>query len=354
MEAAFASFFLAPRGLRPGLGGGSPPSRAARLVLLWEWFRIYFESGVGKLLSGDPEWRHLTAMDHYYEYGPLPTWIGWWAQHLPHGFHAATAFFVLAFECVLVFLAFLPRPFRLAAFVLSSLMQVGIEATANYTFLNLLVLFLGFLLLEDRDFRRAPPEEPRLAPSRFGTGFAGVALGLQLYATFLLFPLVPAGLLPSPLLLPVVALEPFRVAGRYGLFAVMTSTREEIEFQGSSDGTTWVAYPFRFKPQALDRAPGIYAPYHPRFEWNLWFASLGTWEGSPWVETTEERLLAGAPDVLRLFAHNPFAPSPPAFVRAVIARYSFTTVAEYRKTGRYWRREGERLYAPVLKAISEG
>src|SRR3989442_7539208 len=44
-------------------------------MLRWLWFRIYFESGVVKLASGEPQWRHLTAMDHYYENGPLPNWI---------------------------------------------------------------------------------------------------------------------------------------------------------------------------------------------------------------------------------------------------------------------------------------
>ncbi len=64
-----------------------PPSRASLFLLQWEWFRIYFESGLVKLLSGDTEWRHLTAMDEYYQNGPLPTWVGWYIQHLPHWFH---------------------------------------------------------------------------------------------------------------------------------------------------------------------------------------------------------------------------------------------------------------------------
>ena len=55
------------------------------------WFTIYFESGIAKIASGDPEWRNLTAMDEYYQNGPLPTWIGWYVSHLPHRFHAATA-----------------------------------------------------------------------------------------------------------------------------------------------------------------------------------------------------------------------------------------------------------------------
>src|SRR5881628_1768104 len=91
LEAGFIAMFLAPGGFRPGWGEDSRPSRASVFLLVWECFRIYFESGVAKILGGDPQWRNFTALDEYYQNGPLPTWIGWYMQHLPHLFHAATA-----------------------------------------------------------------------------------------------------------------------------------------------------------------------------------------------------------------------------------------------------------------------
>ena len=90
LGAGFISFFFAPPGFRPGWGERHPPSRASWFLLLFEWFTIYFESGIAKIVSGDPEWRHLTAMDDYYQNGPLPTWIAWYAQHLPHWFHVGS------------------------------------------------------------------------------------------------------------------------------------------------------------------------------------------------------------------------------------------------------------------------
>ena len=96
LEAGFIALFFAPPGFRPGLGRANPPSRASLFLLQWEWFRIYFESGVVKIASGDPSWRHFTAMDDYYQNGPLPTWIGWYVQHLPHWFHASATFYTLA------------------------------------------------------------------------------------------------------------------------------------------------------------------------------------------------------------------------------------------------------------------
>ena len=98
LEAGFIALFCAPRGLLPGWGAATPPPRASIFLLQWEWFRIYFESGIVKLLSGDPQWRHLTAMDEYYQNGPLPTWIGWYVQHFPHWFQVATAGATLVME----------------------------------------------------------------------------------------------------------------------------------------------------------------------------------------------------------------------------------------------------------------
>ncbi len=366
LEAGFLSLFFAPAGWRPGLGAASPPSRASLFLLQWEWFRIYFESGLVKLLSGDPQWRHLTAMDEYYQNGPLPTWIGWYVEHLPHWFHAATAFSTLAMELVIVWMIFLPRRWRVICFLIVTPWEVGVIFTANYTFLNYLVLALGFLLLDDRFFDWFPfvrsgwaEEKKHAEPVRwqawraFRLAASAVVLSLLGYVTTVELASMVFGRLPLPMQ-PVTMLEPFRIANQYGLFAVMTRGRYEIEFQGSRDGQTWVAYPFRFKPQELHKAPGIYAPYQPRFEWNLWFASLGPWQQNLLVPRTEERLLTNDRDVLALFAGNPFAAEPPKQVRAVLWQYWFTTEREKHQTGNWWRRNLLGVYAPVLELDAQG
>ena len=150
LSAGFISLFFAPPGFRPGWGERHPASRASLFLLLLVWFTIYFESGVAKIASGDPEWRNLTAMDDYYQNGPLPTWIAWYAQHLPHWFHVGTAAFTLALELVLIWMAVLPRRFRIVLFWLVTPLQIGIILTSNYAFLNYLVLALGILLLDDK------------------------------------------------------------------------------------------------------------------------------------------------------------------------------------------------------------
>ena len=158
LAAGFVSFFFAPRGFRPGWGTPDPPSRASLFLLRLLWLTIYFESGVAKLFGGDPSWRDFTAMDQYYQNGPLPTWIGWYVQQLPHWFHAATAAMTVGIELVVVWMLFLPRRFRIVCFFIVTLLQIGIILTANYAFLNYIVLSLGFLLLDDRFLVQFLPE----------------------------------------------------------------------------------------------------------------------------------------------------------------------------------------------------
>jgi lipase maturation factor 1 len=397
LEAGFLSLFLAPVGFRPGFAPAHPPVRAALYLLLWEWFRIYFESGVGKIEGGDPEWRNFTAMDDYYQNGPLPTWIGWYVQHLPHWFHAGSTFFTLALELVLIWAAFLPRPFRIALFFIVTPWQVGIILTANYTFLNYLVLVLAVFLLDDRFLMRFSPakwKQPLLRSIALPTQPASLAaeqlsilasssspltdeVPLSKHAPRDLWQNIRSSLVPlrvavtavlltwifyattaqmiwmitpAPLpTMPVALLDPLRIANRYGLFETMTRGRYEIEFQGSNNGQTWIAYPFRYKPQELDKPPRIYAPYQPRFDWNLWFASLGGWRDNPLVLRTESRLLSNDPEVLALFAANPFPQGPPLQVRAILWQYWFTSMAEKKEHGLWWRRELLGLYAPAIQ-----
>ena len=405
LEAGFLALFFAPRGLWPGWGTHSPPPRAALFLLQYEWFRIYFESGIVKLLSGDQQWRSLTAMDEYYQNGPLPTFIGWYVEHLPHWFHAVTAAGTLVMELAIVWMLFLPRRIRIICFCIVTPWEIGVILTANYAFLNYLVLALGFLLLDDRSLLTSIPQrfrhpleeavapesvtvaEERLSvittpewetqsptntapepefpekPGRLSgirahfhaarlavtavllTWIAYAATGEMLRMAWPDFPLLG---------FPITALEPFRIANQYGLFAVMTRGRYEIEFQGSNDGQNWTPYLFRHKPQAVNEMPGIYAPYQPRFDWNLWFASLTDFQNAEIVPLTEERLLDNDPDVISLFRENPFPQAPPRYVRAVLWQYWFTSLDEKHDTGNWWRRNLLGLYAPVITRDSDG
>jgi len=128
----------------------------------------------------------------------------------------------------------------------------------------------------------------------------------------------------------------------------MTTTRPEIIVEGSNDGETWLPYEFKYKPGGLARRPMWVEPHQPRLDWQMWFAALGNYQSDPWTLRFMVRLLQGSPDVLRLMEKNPFPQAPPRYVRAQLYEYRFTSFAERRTTGNWWRREYKGEYLPAL------
>jgi len=72
------------------------------------------------------------------------------------------------------------------------------------------------------------------------------------------------------------------------------------------------------------------------------------------VVRTEQGLLRGDAEVLLLFSGNPFPHAAPRQVRCVVWQYWFTTPAEKRSQGMWWRRQLLGLYAPTLERQSDG
>jgi hypothetical protein len=64
-------------------------------------------------------------------------------------------------ELLLVWMAFLPRRWKIACFFIVTAWQVGVIASSNYAFLNYLVLVLAVLLLDDAFLRRFIPSRWR-------------------------------------------------------------------------------------------------------------------------------------------------------------------------------------------------
>jgi hypothetical protein len=127
LEAGFLAIFLKPAYTR---------------VWLFRWllFRLMFESGAVKLLSGDPSWRDLTALAVHYETQPLPTAIAWYMMQAPLWFQRVSTASVFLVELILPFLMFGPRRSKQIAAVGTILFQILILLTGNYTFFNLLTI----------------------------------------------------------------------------------------------------------------------------------------------------------------------------------------------------------------------
>ncbi len=371
LEAGLLACLDAPWRLRPG-GVERAPSRLSRGLLRLLLFRLMFASGAVKLLSGDPSWRNLSALEFHYWTQPLPHLASWFAHRLPGAVHAISTFAMFAVELVVPFFYVGPRRARRYAAVATAGLQVAVAATGNYGFFNLLTAALCVTLLDDDELRRVLPArlvealvprsvEPARALPRGVAGFVGGFLGAAGLAAFAGGLGVPV---PRPLSIPRELLRPTMSANAYGLFAVMTRERPEIVVEGSDDGRTWRSYDFRWKPGPVERAPRL-APLHlPRLDWQMWFAALSACRDEPWFLQFERALLEGRPEVLGLLRDAPStapessagqtrasATRPPRFVRSTLYRYRFTTAAERRDGGAWWSREEAAPYCPTLTLV---
>jgi hypothetical protein len=140
--------------------------------------------------------------------------------------------------------------------------------------------------------------------------------------------------------------EPLHLVSPYGLFAVMTTTRDEIVIQGSNDGVEWRDYEFRYKPGDVMRRPPWNIPHQPRLDWQMWFAALDDPERQPWFSRFLVRLLENEPSVTALLETNPFPDKPPTYVRAQFYDYAYAGAEEH-AAGQWWDRRLLGLYFPA-------
>jgi predicted DCC family thiol-disulfide oxidoreductase YuxK len=306
-------------------------------------FRFMLLSGAVKLESGDPTWRDLTALDYHFETQPLPTRLAWYADHLPSALLHGGVFATFVIELALPFLIFAPRNLRRVAACGFVLLEVLILLTGNYNFFNWLTIVLCFGLLDDRMLGvkiAATARASAPAPWRFVLAAMALLGALQIHQTIGRSGIAAweAGVLR--------AVDPFQLVNSYGLFAVMTTWRDELVVEGSVDGAAWQELPFKFKPQKLDEAPRWVAPYQPRLDWQMWFAALTSREGAPWFDNFAFRLLSGAPAVWALLDTSPFPNGPPRMIRVLRYRYQFTTADQRQRTGAWWRRQYVGVWFP--------
>ena len=143
-------------------------------------------------------------------------------------------------------------------------------------------------------------------------------------------------------------LRQFSLINTYGLFAVMTTNRIEVELQGSMDGRSWSSYQFRYKPLSLTTAPRWAQPHMPRLDWQLWFAALSSFDRQPWLGSLMTRLLKGQPEVLKLLSpDSPFQDTPPTYIRAMRYNYQFSNPSHLSKEGLWWKRSLVGPYSTV-------
>jgi hypothetical protein len=345
LEAGFLAAFLGR--------GGIAPTVPLLLLLRWLLFRLEFGAGLIKL-RGDRCWRDLTCLYYHHETQPMPGPLSWYFHHLPRPLHKVEVAANHVAQLGLPVLLFAPQPVAGAAAGVMVVTQLWLVASGNFSWLNWLTVVLGLSVLPDGLWAWLLP----VSPPSTTTATAGSPLwydGLALAVTALLVVLSywPARNLLSGRQLMNASFNRLHLANTYGAFGSITRVRHEVVVEGTADErlddtTRWQEYGFRGKPGDPARLPRQVAPYHLRLDWLMWFAALSPGYAESWFRPFLARLLRNDPATVRLLRHNPFSDEPPRYVRAMLYRYRFTSRAERRRTGDWWKRSVVGEYLPPM------
>jgi hypothetical protein len=342
LEAGFLAIFL-------GNAEVAPPF-LVMLAFRWLAFRVEFGAGLIKL-RGDECWRQLRCMDYHHETQPMPNPLSWFFHHLPRPLHRVETLGNFVAQLVLPFSLFLPQPFASIGAVLMVGTQLYLVASGNYAWLNWVTIVVLAAGVSDGVLAAIGLPVPARLPGP-PAWFSVVVIGLAVLIAALSYR--PVMNLLSRYQAMNASWDPFRLVNSYGAFGSVTRTRYEVVVEGTSDSSpgpdaAWVEYEFKGKPGDPRRMPRQFAPYHLRLDWLMWFLPISPAYGDRWFGPFLEKLLEGDRPTLALLRGNPFPDAPPAFVRARLFEYHFTSWRELRATGAWWHREPVGVLVPPIR-----
>jgi Lipase maturation factor len=355
LETGFLAIFLCPP-LDPRPFPPRAPPRVGIWLFRWLIFRIMLGAGLIKL-RGDSAWRDLTALEFHFETQPIPNPLSRWFHFLPRGALEAGVLFNHLAELAAPWFVFYPRTARRVAGVVIVLFQLTLVLSGNLSFLNWLTIVPALACFDDSFLAKLLPDAlvrraaTARASARPSPGMEGAAWVLAMIVGLL--SIRPVVNLISPQQVMNTSFDALDLVNTYGAFGSVGRERLNVVFEGTDadlpdDDAEWRAYPYAALPVALDERPVQIAPYQPRLDWQMWFASMGSPGSYPWTLHLVWKLLHNDPGTLSLLGGNPFPERPPHYVRAVLYRYEFAPPGN--PEGAWWKREKLGLWLPPLSA----
>lgn len=343
-------------------------------------FKLMWGSCLCKLQSGCPEWNFGSAMAHHHRTTclpkplarPLHRWSGERRVSNVQGLMTLWA------EGPLSILALSGCPWaRAACCLLWCGLMLGIVVSGNYGFFNLLTCILSASLLDDQQLTPLARRLHPLADAPTGmlwpwclwdgllVALVTAAWALYTASTVSAIHRICAPKAPEGWCRRIEErLRALGLAGRYGLFARMTTSRDEVVLRelhrlppdlaqrAVRDGLAvsageefWVELALPFKPGPLNRAPPLLLNHMPRLDWQMWFVSL-RWAGGEqpsWFQDFLQGLMDRKPSVLKLVAHpwqhevQKFALTQrPGAIRVTLEDYDYNPLPDAKRKEGVW------------------
>ena len=355
LETGFLAIFLCPLfDMRPF--PKHPPPLLIIVLFRWLIFRIMFGAGLIKI-RGDEIWTNGTALYYQFETQPLPGPFSRWFHFLPKVMLKAGVWFNHFAELVAPWFVFWPRVARSIAGVVIVLFQFTIILSGNLSFLNWLTIVPALACFDDgfwskllpsKLVRKAEEAAARSAPSKSMITTSWIVASLVVMLS-----IQPVFNMLSPRQIMNTSFDPLNLVNTYGAFGTVGRERWNVVFEGTmendaADYATWKPYLYKGLPVQPDKRMPQVAPYHFRFDWQMWFASMSTPEEYPWTYHLVWKLLHNDAQALSLFKDNPFTGKPPKYIRAVLYQYQFAKPGNNK--GLRWHRRKVSTWIPAMSA----
>jgi hypothetical protein len=359
LETGFLACFLCPLWDARPFAPREPP-RVVIWLFRWLIFRVMLGSALIKL-RGDAVWRNLTALDYHFETQPIPNALSRSFHFLPRWILKIGVLFNFLAELIAPWFAFTPRIARHIAGVIMVLFQLTLILSGNLSFLNWITIVPALACFDDSFWEKILPkfwvERARRAREGALPCKPMRIIGWGLAALISLLSVAPVMNLFSSRQVMNTSFNPLELVNTYGAFGTVGQERMNVIFEGTDDEkpgptTVWKAYPYLALPVDLHRRPPQIAPYQPRLDWQMWFASMSSPQEYPWTLNLVWKLLHNDPGALSLLGPNPFADKPPRYIRAALYRYQFALPGN--PQGDWWKREYLGLWLPPLSVNSFG
>ena len=332
LETGFLAVFVG--------NASTAPSWPVLLCMRWLLFRLEFGAGLIKL-RGDRCWRDLTCLYYHHETQPMPGPLSWFFHRLPAPLHKVEVLANHGTQLVVPFGLFAPQPVAGVAGAIMIVTQLWLVASGNFAWLNWLAIVLAFSALPDDWLGQVLPTSLIRQHGAAPVAFVGAVVALAALVVALSY--WPVRNMLGRRQAMNASFNRWRFVNTYGAFGSVTRTRREVVLEGTADrdpgpDAQWLEYEFKGKPGDVRRLPRQYAPYHLRLDWLMWFVGISSGYAAGWFDVLVRKLLSNDAATLKLLRHNPFPDAPPAYVRARLYRYRFTTPPERKTTGAWWHR----------------
>tara|TARA_A100001015_G_scaffold306578_1_gene401100 strand:- start:2888 stop:4345 length:1458 start_codon:yes stop_codon:yes gene_type:complete len=286
----FSLLLVHPLKLRLNLKAPYVVSYLQLLPILMLMVRLFFHSGVVKLLSNDFLWLTQSVLDIHLFSQPLPHFLSFYIHalivHLNLSSFLTQLMFI--FELILPFFLLIPMYRKFAASLLI-FFQVLIILTGNYGFFNFLVISILVLLLLIN-------QSSELFFFKTSNKYIRGSFMVLLFVLILNSVVVMVSPLNKALIFPT-EFSKLRLFNRYGLFANMTTNQTRYQIHLSNDGILWNRLPLKhFNSKGFPNLTFL-QPYHPRIRWQLWFKFINEYQYPLWYQSLI-KLIAKDPNSL--------------------------------------------------------